>query len=172
MAIKLFGTRRVTVHWLMLTAMLSLGTFSHGYAQVASANVCRPSARTTGAALGRGLAPVDENATAFSRLRVIVLTDIEADPDDTQSLIRFLLYSNQWKVEGLIATTSIHQQHRVAPESILKVLAVYRRVQPNLLLHEKGFPTYDEWRLKVKQGLAVYGLQGGGEGKRSEGSDW
>lgn len=75
---------------------------------------------------------------AAKKLRVIVLTDIDADPDDTQSLIRFLLYSNQWKVEGLIATTSIHQQHRVAPESILNVLAAYKKIQPNLLLHGGG----------------------------------
>ena len=27
--------------------------------------------------------------------RVIILTDIEADPDDTQSLVRLLLYSNE-----------------------------------------------------------------------------
>jgi len=105
------------------------------------------------------------------RLRIIVLTDIEADPDDTQSLIRFLLYSNQWDVEGLIATTSIHQKTRVAPESILKVLDAYRKIQPNLLKHEKGFPAYDELRLKVKKGLAIYGMQGVGEGKDSEGSD-
>src|SRR6188474_401490 len=104
--------------------------------------------------------------------RVLVLTDIEADPDDTQSLIRFLLYCNQWDVEGLIATTSIHQQARVAPESILKVLDAYKKVQPNLLKHEKGYPTYDELKPKVKKGLAVYGMQGVGEGKNSEGSDW
>jgi hypothetical protein len=104
--------------------------------------------------------------------RVLVLTDIEADPDDTQSLIRFLLYSNQWDVEGLIATTSIHQQTRVAPESILKVLDAYKKVQQNLLKHEKGYPTYDELELGVKKGLAVYGMQGVGEGKDSEGSDW
>lgn len=104
--------------------------------------------------------------------RVLVLSDIEADPDDTQSLIRFLLYSNQWDVEGLIATTSIHQQTRVAPESMLKVLDAYKKVQPNLLKHEKGYPTYDELKLKVKKGLAVYGMQGVGAGKDSEGSDW
>ena len=84
--------------------------------------------------------------------RVLVLSDIEADPDDTQSLIRFLLYSNQWDVEGLIATTSIHQQTRVAPESILKVLDAYKKAQPNLLKHEKGYPTYDELKPKVKKG--------------------
>src|SRR5690242_11707065 len=103
-------------------------------------------------------------AQTNKKLRVLVLSDIEADPDDTQSLIRFLLYSNQWDVEGLIATTSIHQQARVAPESILKVLDAYRKVQPNLLKHEKGYPSYDELKMKVKKGLALYGLKGLGEG--------
>jgi hypothetical protein len=104
--------------------------------------------------------------------RVLVLSDIEADPDDAQSLVRFLTYCNQWEVEGLIATTSIHQKTRVAPESILKVLDAYKKVQANLLKHEKGYPTYENLKPKVKKGLAVYGMQGVGEGKNSEGSDW
>ena len=111
-------------------------------------------------------------AQTSGKPRVLVLTDIEADPDDTQSLIRFLLYSNQWEVEGLIATTSIHQKTRVAPESIVKVLDAYKKVQPNLLKHEKGFPVYEVLRSKVKKGLPVYGMEGVGEGKDSEGSDW
>ncbi|HEU4861089.1 MAG TPA: nucleoside hydrolase-like domain-containing protein [Chitinophagaceae bacterium] len=114
----------------------------------------------------------DVFAQTDKKQRVLVLTDIEADPDDAQSLIRFLLYSNQWDVEGLIATTSIHQQTRVAPESILKILDAYKKIQPNLLKHEKGFPSYDLLRSKVKKGPAVYGMQGVGEGKDSEGSDW
>ncbi|MEO7990671.1 MAG: nucleoside hydrolase-like domain-containing protein [Chryseolinea sp.] len=106
------------------------------------------------------------------KLRVLVLTDIEADPDDSQSLVRFLTYANQFDIEGLIATTSIHQKNRVAPESIVKILQAYNKVQPNLLLHEKGYPSFDELKSKVKQGLAVYGLEGVGEGKDSEGSEW
>src|SRR5580700_9185536 len=70
--------------------------------------------------------------TQEKKHRVVVLSDIEADPDDTQSLIRFLTYCNQWDVEGLIATTSIHQKARVAPESIQRVLDAYGKVQPNL----------------------------------------
>jgi hypothetical protein len=31
--------------------------------------------------------------------RVIILTDIEADPDDSQSLVRLLLYSNQIEIK-------------------------------------------------------------------------
>src|SRR5262245_7019256 len=110
-------------------------------------------------------------AQTTKKHRVVVLTDIEADPDDTQSMIRFLLYCNQWDVEGLIATTSIHQQMRVAPESILKILDAYKKVQPNLLKHEKGYPSYDQLRPLVKKGLAVYGMTGVGEGKDSEGSN-
>ena len=111
-------------------------------------------------------------AQQSQKLRVIVLTDIEADPDDTQSLIRFLLYSNQWNVEGLIATTSIHQKTRVAPESIEKVLSAYAKVHPNLIKHEKGYPTYDQLKAKVSTGLPVYGMEGVGEGKDSKGSEW
>jgi hypothetical protein len=103
--------------------------------------------------------------------RVVVLSDIEADPDDAQSMIRFLLYSNQFDVEGLIATTSIHQKTRVAPESILKLLDAYGKVQPILIKHEKGYLTSDELKPKVKKGLAVYGMEGVGAGKDSEGSE-
>jgi hypothetical protein len=41
------------------------------------------------------------------KTRVIVLTDIENEPDDAQSLVRFLTYSNMFDVEGIIATTSV-----------------------------------------------------------------
>ena len=104
--------------------------------------------------------------------RVLVLTDIEADPDDAQSLVRFLLYSNQWDVEGLVATTSIHQKTRVAPESIEKILLAYGKVRPNLLQHERGFPTYEQLKAKVKKGLPVYGMKGVGKGMDSPGSEW
>jgi hypothetical protein len=111
-------------------------------------------------------------AQPANKTRVVVLTDIEADPDDAQSMVRFLLYSNQWDVEGLIATTSIHQKTRVAPESIDKILLAYDKVQPNLLKHEKGYLTYEQLKPKVKKGLPVYGMEGVGEGKDSQGSDW
>jgi hypothetical protein len=112
--------------------------------------------------------PVISFAQIHTKQHVIVLTDIEADPDDSQSLIRFLLYSNQWNIEGLIATTSIHQKNRVAPETILNILAAYKKVQPNLLKHEPGYPSYEELRGRVKKGLPVYGMEGVGKGKDSE----
>lgn len=104
--------------------------------------------------------------------RLIVLTDIEADPDDAQTLVRLLLYANQIEIEGLIATTSVHQKARVAPETIQKILDAYGEVQPNLLKHEEGFPPAEELQKLVKQGLPVYGMKGVGDGKDSEGSEW
>jgi hypothetical protein len=104
--------------------------------------------------------------------RVIILSDIEADPDDTQSFIRLLLYSNEIDIKGLIVTTSVWQKTRVAPESIKKIIRAYSKVQPNLNKHEPGFPGGETLLKKVKQGIAAYGMQGIGDGKNSEGSDW
>jgi len=40
------------------------------------------------------------------KVRVLVLTDIANEPDDQMSMVRLLVYSNQFDVEGLVATTS------------------------------------------------------------------
>jgi hypothetical protein len=112
------------------------------------------------------------SALENKKVRVIVLTDIEADPDDSQSLIRFLLYANQWDVEGIIATTSIHQKNFVSPESVIDILKAYQFVQPNLSKHETGYPSYDDLVSKVKKGLPVYGMEGVGKDKDSQGSEW
>jgi hypothetical protein len=47
--------------------------------------------------------------------RVIVISDIGNEPDDQMSLARFLLYSNEMDVEGLIASTSTWQRQKVHP---------------------------------------------------------
>jgi hypothetical protein len=104
--------------------------------------------------------------------RVIILSDIEADPDDTQSFVRLLLYSNQIDIKGMIATTSVWQKTRVAPAPIKKIIQAYKTVQLNLNKHEPGFPDAAELLLIVKQGFPKYGMQGVGKGQNSEGSDW
>jgi hypothetical protein len=104
--------------------------------------------------------------------RLIVLSDIEAEVDDTESFIRLLLYSNEIDIKGLIATTSVWKKTSVAPESIIKLIKAYAKVLPNLLKHDAGFPSEDALLMMVKQGLPKYGMLGVGEGKDSQGSDW
>ncbi len=104
--------------------------------------------------------------------RVIILSDIEADPDDTQSFVRLFLYANEIDIKGLIATTSCWHQSSVDPESIVKVVQAYGKVHANLIRHDAGFPGEEALLKLVKQGLPEYGMLGVGEGKDSEGSDW
>lgn len=109
---------------------------------------------------------------ADQKERVIILTDIEADPDDTQSLVRLFLYANQIEIQGLVATTSCWLQSKVNPESIRKVIQAYGEIQPNLLLHEKGFPDENTLLSLVKSGMPKYGMLGVGDDMDSEGSEW
>jgi hypothetical protein len=104
--------------------------------------------------------------------RLIVLTDIGADPDDTETLVRLLLYSNEIDIQGLIATTSIHKQTSVNPEFIRNVIGAYAKVHDNLLKHDASYPTAESLLALIKQGLPEYGMKGVGDGKDSEGSDW
>src|SRR6478672_802610 len=112
------------------------------------------------------------SAQPSTRHRSIVITDIGNEPDDFMSMIRLMLYSNEIDIEGIIASTSIHQSTRVSPELIEKVINAYGKVQPNLLKHEAGYPTAQKLLSLVKKGLAVYGMEGVGKGKDSEGSEW
>lgn len=104
--------------------------------------------------------------------RTIILTDIEADPDDTQSLTRLLLYSNQIDIKGIIATTSTHLRNSIHPQSIKRIIEDYRKIYPTLSLHESDYPLADNLINLVKSGSPVYGMSGVGKGKDTEGSDW
>jgi hypothetical protein len=110
-------------------------------------------------------------AHAADKPRVLVLTDIENEPDDAMSLVRFLVYANQFDIEGLAATTSVHQRARVAPQRIRQIVSAYGKVRDNLELHEPGFPAAATLLARVSEGLPVYGMQGVGEGKDSTASE-
>lgn len=110
-------------------------------------------------------------AVALDKPRVFVLTDIENEPDDAQSLVRFLTYANQFDIEGLVATTSVHQPRETAAWRIREIVAAYGKVQPNLALHEPGFPAAERLLAVVSEGRPDYGMQAVGEGMDSAGSD-
>jgi Protein of unknown function (DUF1593) len=106
-----------------------------------------------------------------ARPRVIVMTDIANEPDDQMSLVRFLLYSNQLDVEGLVATTSTWMKRKVRPDVIHSVLDAYEKVQPNLSTHAPGFPTAATLRAVVVPGQPAYGMEAVGREKMSPGAE-
>ena len=109
--------------------------------------------------------------SAAEKPRVFVLTDIENEPDDAMSMVRYLTYANHFDTEGLAATTSIHQRNRVAPQRIRRIVEAYGKVRDNLEQHEPGFPTGEHLLSLVTEGLPLYGLEGVGEGKDSPASE-
>lgn len=111
-------------------------------------------------------------AKAQEKSRVLVLTDIENEPDDAQSMVRFLVYSNHYDVEGLVATTSTHLRDTTAERRIREIVQAYGKVRDNLLLHEPGFPAEADLLALIKKGIPKYGMEGVGQGMDSEGSEW
>ena len=93
--------------------------------------------------------------------RIIVLTDIANEPDDQMSMVRLLVYSNQFDIEGLVATTSTWMRNRVRPDVIQSVIDAYAEVRPNLLKHQPGFP-----EAAALKALVVPGQPGVRHGRR------
>lgn len=110
------------------------------------------------------------SVAAAEKARLIVLTDISNEPDDEESLVRLLVYSNEFDIEGLIATTSVWLRDRTRPDLIHRAVDAYEKVRENLLLHAPGFPEAAKLRRVVKSGSSEFGMTGVGEGKSTEGS--
>ena len=60
---------------------------------------------SSSAALGQPTPPT--HVDDFSgKPRVVVISDIGNEPDDQMSFVRLLMYSNEFDIEAMIATTS------------------------------------------------------------------
>lgn len=110
-------------------------------------------------------------STVFAKERLFVLTDIENEPDDAQSLVRLLTYANQFDIEALVATTSRHQRDKIATWRIKEIVTAYGKVQENLLLHEPGYPTAEFLNSIICEGQPAFGMNAVGEGMDSTGSE-
>ena len=115
--------------------------------------------------------------------RLLVLTDISslaagvAEPDDGQSLIRLMLYANEFDIEGLIATSNLGHGQTTRPDLIRQVVDAYGKVYANLRQHDPRYPPAEALRGCIKAGQAVAGLREPvetsiGEGKDTEASEW
>ncbi len=93
--------------------------------------------------------------------RVVVLTDIGGDVDDMQSLTRFLLYADQYDIEGLLATSIRifpNEPHRPLdgepqPHFIVEWVQAYGQVRENLMQHSQGWPEPEALLRMIKKGI-------------------
>lgn len=112
--------------------------------------------------------PIVDKASDSQKPRVVMMSDfppigvvkggnvpntMKSDPDDMQSIVRFLLYSNELEVEALIASagTFAMEAHK---KNILEVLDEYEKVHPNLKTHDANYPTADHLRSITFEGKA------------------
>ncbi len=113
-------------------------------------------------------------AEAETRPRLLVLTDIGGDPDDTQSLVRLLLYSNEFEIEGFVASASGTpgelKEKVTRLDLIREKIAAYGKVRDNLTQHASGYPTAANLLSRVHSGNHERGRNAIGEGHDTDGS--
>jgi hypothetical protein len=86
-------------------------------------------------------------ALRAERVRIIVETDAGGDPDDEQSMVRFLLYSNDFDVEGIIANRPRAREgenknaERTGLGIAKKMVGAYGQCWANLSLNDRRYPT-------------------------------
>ncbi len=74
-----------------------------------------------------------------------------SDPDDVQSMVRFLLYANEFDIEGLIASAGTYGMV-AEKKNILAVLDEYDRVDEYLRQRDPRYPTADALRTVTFEG--------------------
>src|SRR5580765_4849258 len=80
------------------------------------------------------------------RLRLIIETDAGGDPDDEQSLVRFLHYVNEWDVEGIIANRPRARdgenlnRERTGLGIVRALVNAYGECWANLAQHDARYP--------------------------------
>lgn len=73
-----------------------------------------------------------------------------SDPDGIQSMVRFLLYTNDLEVEGLVASSGTFANIAVK-SNIHDILNLYDQVDENLRKHDPRYPTAGRLRSVTDQ---------------------
>lgn len=113
-----------------------------------------------------------QNSKAVSwKPRVINTTDLGADPDDEQSMVRQLVSANEFDIEGLIVSTGCWKKKQSNTKMLDKLVDAYAECYDNLKVHADGFPTPRYLRSISVMGQTGYGMSDVGDGKDSPGSE-
>ncbi len=114
------------------------------------------------------------------RPKLIVTTDIGQDPDDQQSFVRLLHYSNEFDFRGFIANADSNYDHEpplIRDDILHNLISKYGLIQDRLKSHSPNYPTADYLHSLVKKGSNKNGVKVPvrnyvGPGHDTEGSDW
>lgn len=74
--------------------------------------------------------------------RIFILSDILNEVDDSESLVRFLLYSNEFSTQGICAVTSQWLPNATYPGAMKDIINAYGKVVDNLNHHVNPNATY------------------------------
>lgn len=92
------------------------------------------------------------------RLRVVIETDAGGDPDDEQSFVRWILYTNEWDVEAIIANRETAREgenrnrERTGLGIIQQFIRAYGKCYPLLVEHDSRYPKPDVLMSRVVAG--------------------
>jgi lysophospholipase L1-like esterase len=90
-------------------------------------------------------APSPDTGTDTVKPRIIVTTDGEVD--DRSSMVRFLMYANDFDVEGIVQVNSKYQKSGHSDEGwIEKEIDLYEQVLTNLKAHDSDYPSAEYLR--------------------------
>ncbi|CAK7244613.1 MAG: hypothetical protein STHCBS139747_006157 [Sporothrix thermara] len=101
-------------------------------------------------------------ATVTYKPRIFILTDMLNEPDDSQSLVRYLLYANEFDTRGICATTSTWMRTATHPEEIRRIVTAYGTVVERLNKHvhpDSAYQPAEYFLSLVSSGPTVYGKQ-------------
>ncbi|MFO7657906.1 MAG: DUF1593 domain-containing protein [Bacteroidales bacterium] len=102
---------------------------------------------------------IGNKSTDNNKPRVIVTSDGEID--DECSMVRFLMYANEWDIEGIITSSSQYHWHGHSwsgDDWVDQYLEAYSEVYPNLILHDSEYPSPEY--LKSKNFLGNVATEG------------
>ena len=96
-----------------------------------------------GISLGIRNGSVQESLQSFDwKPRIFIMSDILNEPDDSMSLVRYLLYSNEFDTKGLCATTSWWLKNTTHMEEMKRIVEAYGEVVDNLNHHVHPMASY------------------------------
>lgn len=84
--------------------------------------------------------------------------------------MRFLVYSNEYEVEGMVATTSCWLRDKTREDLIRRDVDAFGQVRDNLLKHATGFPTAEHLLSVTATGHGSFGMAAVGDEKVTAGS--